>query len=124
MNLMLKTWFTLLLGFAIVPVAFAEAGEDADEATITVIEDGVTPDDVVKVIELPDHASAIGAAKSISGIDAANAAKDKSGETGRDFGQQISEEARNNISNEARAEAKQQARTDNPGGGSRHGPPH
>jgi hypothetical protein len=125
MNSIVKTLLTLLLGFAIVPAAFADAGEDADEATITVIEDGATPDDVVKVIELPDHASATAATKSASGIDAANAAKDKSGETGRDFGQQVSEDARNNnISDEARADAKQQGRSDNANGGNRRGPPH
>lgn len=124
MNSIVKTLLTLLLGFAIVPAAFADAGEDADEATITVIEDGATPDDVVKVIELPDHASATAAAKSASGIDTASAAKDKSGETGRDFGQQVSEEARNSISDEARADAKQQGRSDNANGGNRRGPPH
>lgn len=125
MNSMIRTLFTLLLGFAIAPVAFADAREDADEATITVIDDGATPDDVVKVIELPDHVSATAAAKSADGVDTANAAKDKSGETGRDFGQQVSEEARNNnISDEARADAKQQGRSDNANGGNRHGPPH
>jgi hypothetical protein len=125
MNSIVKMLLTLLLGFAIAPAAFADAGEDADEATITVIEDGATPDDVVKVIELPDHASATAATKSASGIDAANAAKDKSGETGRDFGQQVSEDARNdNISDEARADAKQQGRSDNANGGNRRGPPH
>jgi hypothetical protein len=124
MNPIFKTLFAVLLGFAIAPVAFADAGEDADEATITVIEDGATPDDVVKVIELPDRASATAAAKSASGIDTANAAKDKSDETGRDFGQQVSEEARNNISAEARADAKQQGRSDSASGGSRHAPPH
>ena len=125
MNSIIRTLFTLLIGFAIAPAAFADAGEEADEATITVIEDGATPDDVVKVIELPDHASATGVAKSASGIDTANAAKDKSGETGRDFGQQVSEEARSNsISDEARADAKQQGRSDSASGGSRHAPPH
>lgn len=124
MNSIFKTLFMLLLGLALAPAAFADAGEDADEATITVIEDGATPDDVVKVIELPDHASATAAVKSASGMDTANAARDKSGETGRDFGQQVSEEARNNISDEARADAKQQGRSDAASGGSRHGPPH
>jgi hypothetical protein len=125
MNSIVKTLLTLLLGFAIAPAAFADAGEDADEATITVIEDGATPDDVVKVIELPDHASATAAAKSAAGVDTASAAKDKSGETGRDFGQQVSEDARNNnISDEARADAKQQGRSDNANGGNRRGPPH
>lgn len=124
MNSICKWLFALLLGVAIAPAAFADAGDDADEATITVIEDGATPDDVVKVIELPDHAAATAAAKAASGADTANAAKDKSGESGRDFGQQVSEDARNNISDEARADAKQQGRSDNAGGSNRHGPPH
>ena len=43
----------LLLLLAAMPVA--HAGPD-DEATITVVDEGDTPDDVVKVIELPDQA--------------------------------------------------------------------
>lgn len=125
MNSICRWVFALVLGVGIAPAAFADASDDTDEATITVVEDGATPDDVVKVIELPDQASATAAAKAASGIDTANAAKDKTGESGRDFGQQVAEDARSkNISDEARADAKQQGRSDNAGGNNRHAPPH
>jgi hypothetical protein len=98
-----------------------------DEATITVVDDGDTPDDVVKVIELPARASASGVAKSASGIDTANSAKDKSGDSSRDFGQQISEDARSkNVSDQVRADAKQQGKSEargNNAGGNGHAPP-
>jgi len=119
--------FVVLLGVAIIPAAHADAAADMDEATITVVDDGDTPDDVVKVIELPDQASATGAAKSASGIATANSAKDKSADSGRDFGQQVSEDARSkNISDQVRADAKQQGNSEargNNAGGNGHAPP-
>ena len=115
--------FVVLLGVAITPVAYADGIADVGEATITVVDDGDTPDDVVRVIELPDQASATGAAKSASGIATANSAKEKSGVSGRDFGQQVSEDARsNNISDQVRADAKQQGNSEARGNG--HAPPH
>jgi hypothetical protein len=123
----LELIFVLLLGLAIAPVAHADAAAGMDEATITVVDDGDTPDDVVKVIELPARASASGVAKSASGIDTANSAKDKSGDSSRDFGQQISEDARSkNVSDQVRADAKQQGKSEargNNAGGNGHAPP-
>ena len=78
----------LFLAVLTAQVARADAG---DEATITVVDEGATPEDVVKVIELPDRAAAT-AAKA-TGSESPNN-KDKSGASGRDFGQQVSEEAR------------------------------
>ena len=127
MKLKLELIFVLLLGLAIAPVAHANAAAGMDEATITVVDDGDTPDDVVKVIELPARASASGVAKSASGIDTANSAKDKSGDSSRDFGQQISEDARSkNVSDQVRADAKQQGKSEargNNAGGNGHAPP-
>jgi len=120
--------FVVLLGVVIIPVAHADAAADMDDPTITVVGDGETPDDVVRVIELPDQASATAAAKAVSGIDTANSAKDKSGDSGRDFGQQVSEDARSkNISDQVRADAKQQGNSEARGsnaGGNGHAPPH
>ena len=120
----------LFLAVLTAQVARADAG---DEATITVVDEGATPEDVVKVIELPDRAAAT-AAKA-TGSESPNN-KDKSGASGRDFGQQVSEEARDkDVDNDvdkdlkdlARDEAKHQGKgnshNDDPGG-NRHGPPH
>ena len=120
----------LFLAVLTAQVARADAG---DEATITVVDEGATPEDVVKVIELPDRASAT-AAKA-TGSESPNN-KDKSGASGRDFGQQVSEEARDkdvdkdvdkDLKDLARDEAKHQGKgnshNDDPGG-NRHGPPH
>jgi hypothetical protein len=115
----------LLLGFvAVVPAAYAAPD---DEATITVVDEDATPDDVVRVIELPDRASRSAAANSAHGTGTANNAADKSGESGREFGQQTSEDARNrDLKDQAKADARQagksDARNDN-AGGNRHGPP-
>ena len=124
----------LFLAVLTAQVARADAG---DEATITVVDEGATPEDVVKVIELPDRASAT-AAKA-TGSESPNN-KEKSGASGRDFGQQVSEEARDkdvekdvdkdvdkDLKDLARDEAKHQGKgnshNDDPGG-NRHGPPH
>ncbi|HTK98121.1 MAG TPA: hypothetical protein VL379_08865 [Pseudomonadales bacterium] len=124
----------LFLAVLTAQVARADVG---DEATITVVDEGATPEDVVKVIELPDRAAAT-AAKA-TGSESPNN-KDKSGASGRDFGQQVSEEARDkdvekdvdkdvdkDLKDLARDEAKHQGKgnshNDDPGG-NRHGPPH
>lgn len=113
----------LFLGAAITCAAAHAEAEDADEATITVVEEGATPDDVVNVIELPDHAAATATDKAAGGLDTANSAK----ENGSDFGKQVSEDARNNRGAQVREDAQQQAhsdaRNDNPGG-NRRTPPH
>lgn len=117
---------SIFLCLAVLLFASSMARADSgDEATITVVDEGATPDDVVKVIDLPDRASAN--ASKTTGADATSNGKDKSAEAGREFGQQVSEEARNkDLKDLARDEAKQQgkgnSRNDDPGG-SRHGPP-
>jgi hypothetical protein len=121
MNRIPKLLLSVALAVAIAPVA--QAATD-DEATITVVEEGETPDDVVKVIALPERAATEGKTKSASGIDTANSAKDKSG-SGRELGEQVSAEARDMADekrNEAADQARNDARNDNAGGANRHGP--
>ena len=60
MTLKLVSNFLAVLLLAVAPFALADAG---DEATITVVDEGDTPEDVVKVIELPEK-SVPSAAKS------------------------------------------------------------
>jgi hypothetical protein len=108
------------------PPAFAAGAASDDDVTIMVVDESATPDDVVKVIELPAQTSANANAKGGYG-ETANNASDKS-ESGRDLGQQISEDARANANDQARSDAAQQARNDarndNAGGTNRHGSPH
>ena len=114
------------LALAWVPAAVAD---EADEATITVIDEGDTPEDVARVIELPPSASATATNKAGSaGSDAPNGMKGASTESGRDFGQQVSQDARSgNIADEVRAdaakEARGEARGNSGGGSSKHSPP-
>ena len=117
----------VLLAAAWVPAAVAD---EADEATITVIDEGETPEDVARVIELPPSASATASKKAGSaGSDAPNGVKAASTESGRDFGQQVSQDARSgNVADEVRADAAKEARGEargNNGGGSsnKHSPP-
>ena len=121
MNALLRLFLSVALTVAIAPVA--QAATD-DDATITVVDEGETPDDVVKVIALPEHAAVEGKTKGASGIDTANGAKDKSG-SGRDFGEEKSSEARDKADekhNEAADQARNDARNDNAGNGKGHGP--
>jgi hypothetical protein len=117
-----------LLALLATPLAnAAESADVDDEATITVIDDGVTPDDIVRVIELPDPASVAGSGKAAGGVGAANGAPGQSGASGREFGQQTAEEARSrNNAEQVRAEAKQQGRSEARGDNAsdkRRGPP-
>ncbi len=114
----------LCLSLALFASSMARA-DSGDEATITVVDEGATPDDVVKVIDLPDRAAS-NASKTV-GAGAISNGRDKSAESGREFGQQVSEDARSmDLKDLARDEAKQQgkgnSRNDDPGG-NRHGPP-
>lgn len=102
----------LLAGLSMNPAAYADEPNDAADATITVVDEGATPDDVVKVIELPQPAAATGGDKSSKGGATATAAKDKSGGTGHESGKQVSEEARANNGAQVREDAKQQAHND------------
>jgi hypothetical protein len=80
-----------------------------DDDTMMVVEQGATPEDIVKVIELPVFAAASAQEKSASGHEIANQAKT----LGKEFGQQIAEDAKNNnISEQVRDDIKQNARRD------------
>jgi hypothetical protein len=113
----------VLTVLTVTPIARAGLG---DEATITVVEEGAAPEDVVKVIELPPPASATAATKSAFGTDAASSAKDKSAGGGHEFGQEISEDAHSRdmsdqVRSDAREQGKNETRNDN-AGSNRHGP--
>src|SRR5262249_758732 len=60
----------------------AWAGPSADDVTITVVDEGATPNDVVKVIELPDRVNL--APKNSRGDTGKGATKDPGKDTGRD----------------------------------------
>jgi hypothetical protein len=117
----------LFVGLLMTSSVYADDAQEADDPTITVVGEGDTPDDVVKVIELPSHAATAAAAKSASGVSTANAAQNKTGESGRDFGQQVSEDARTNNGAQVREDAQQQAHSDarnDNASDKRHTPPH
>jgi hypothetical protein len=117
-----------LLGLLSLPLAHAADEADAEDATITVVDDDATPDDIVRVIELPDPAAGQGNANTATGPQNVNAAQGGSAAAGHDFGQQTAEEARSrNNAEQVRAEAKQQGRSEARGDNAsdnRRGPPH
>ena len=86
------------------PSAYADGiGSDP---TITVIEEGEGPDDIVKAISLPDHLTA--GAQTGNASEAAASANAEA----RNFGHQVSQDARDG--------ARTEVRTDNPAR-TRHG---
>jgi hypothetical protein len=135
--------FLVLLLLAAVPAAYADAG---DEATITVVDEGDTPEDVVRVIELPQKVTATAAkpasensnAKDNNAKDnkenkeqASTETTDKAGESATDSGTQAVQEAKDakelnkDLKEQAKEEAKQQGKKgahDDNGGGKGHGP--
>lgn len=93
--------FSLLAVFALSSPAHAN-----DDDTMTVVEEGATPDDIVKVIELPSFAAPSAQGNAAFGQQTANQAK-----TGKQFGQQMADEAKsNNISEQVRDDILQNAR--------------
>jgi hypothetical protein len=123
MTLKVKLIWALAAGMALAPLAHADESQSIDDATITVVEEGDTPDDVVNVIDLPASAAPNALQNSAAGQDTANSAK----ENANDFGQQVAEDARGNaVSDQAREDAKQQGRSEARGdnaGDKRRGPP-
>jgi hypothetical protein len=75
-------WLALMLASALL------SGQAlAEDLTMEIIEDGVTPEDIVSQIQLPAAASAVAQENAEFGLDTANAAR----EDGRAFGQRIAE---------------------------------
>src|SRR5262245_54632236 len=60
-----RTLQLVLCAIAIAATPYAMARPSADDVTITVVDEGATPDDVVRVIELPDRAAAKAAATNV-----------------------------------------------------------
>ena len=62
-----------LFSVALMPAMAADEPEnDADEVTITVLEEGATPADIISIIELPEAAAEEGVEASRKGLDTAN----------------------------------------------------
>src|SRR5688572_28812375 len=102
MTVKFKTPLILVAALAWGPALYAADAPPAD--TITVVEEDATPEDVVSTITLPEKASAKAVEASKKGLDTANAARELGGnstaaevrELGREFGESMAEEARQN----------------------------
>jgi hypothetical protein len=112
----IKSSLILAAGLALCPALYAADAPPTD--TITVVEEGSTPDAVVRTIALPEKASATAVEKSTKGLETANAARELRGnataaearEQGREFGQRTAEQARqSNPSAQMREAAKEAA---------------
>src|SRR5512139_1246008 len=97
-------WLILsIAGVLTSPMVYAE-DTAMDEDTVTVVDEGETPEDVANTITLPDAASDVAHERAAFGQGVANQAHEQAQELGRDFGQDVSEQARNReLSNEIRA---------------------
>jgi hypothetical protein len=83
-----------LVGLLLSPIGYAD---EVTDDTVTVVDEGNTPADVANLISLPDAASDSGREHSQLGLGVANQARD----LGREFGQQMSEQARDAHANAA-----------------------
>lgn len=96
------------------------AAETAPTDTITVVEEGATPEQVVSTITLPAKASEKAVEASKKGLDTANAARELGGnstaaearEQGREFGERTAAEARQSNPGAQVSEAASEARND------------
>lgn len=71
-------------------VCSAAHGQDAppaEEDTMMVVEEGMTPEDIVRVIQLPERAAATAGERAAKGLGAANSAR----QDGRTFGQSMAD---------------------------------
>jgi hypothetical protein len=82
------------IGFAIAGLVLSPIGhaDDATDATITVVVESDTPEDVAKTV--PDAASDTADERAAFGLDVAGQAQDQARDLGREFGQSMSEQAR------------------------------
>ncbi len=99
----------LLTAFALSSTANA-----ADDDTMMVVEEGATPEDIVRVIQLPDRASPAAGKSSAFGKDKSNDAK----ALGKEFGKQMAEEAKSRnakekVRDDMRYNARREARGSN-----------
>lgn len=76
------------------PAAAGWAQQQDLEVTMGVVPANGTPEAVTKEIKLPDAASPQGQESSAFGLGVANQAREMRGELGRDFGQEVSQAAR------------------------------
>jgi len=108
-----KFWLMLsLAGCLCAPFAYADDATMEDD-TVTVVDDGETPEDVTNQITLPDSASETAQEHSAFGQGVSALARDKGELTGHDFGQQVSEQARaRELGNEVREDLQSNQRSD------------
>jgi hypothetical protein len=101
MNTKLTLTGLLLLGLAMNPLAYASD----EEGTMNVVEDGQTELDVLEYValEAPND-------NAVFGTDVANMARDPDGLSGREFGDWVSEQVRQDVHQEAVREARAGAR--------------
>jgi hypothetical protein len=85
----------VVLAFALVPAGAAWAQQDDLDVTMKVVPADASAGAAMSEISLPAAASAQGQAASSFGQGVANQAHDMKGELGREFGQAVSEAARN-----------------------------
>lgn len=113
MNAKLNLTLLLAAGLALSPLAHA-ADEEADD-TMTVVEEGQAPEDVVQTLALPDDASDQARESAAFGLDTANRAR----EGGRELGEEMAERARGGDRGEEIRDTVGDARSDR--GGDRGG---
>ena len=101
--------FLLALGLIVSPAVLAAEADDGREDTMIMVQEGGTPDDVVNIIALPTFTSETAVEKAAKGQEKANSARD----LGREFGQQMAEDAKsNNMGEQIRENLGQNARRD------------
>jgi len=108
---MRKSLYTLLwitVSWLAASVAYAE-GDGAREDTLVVVEEGASPDDIMNVIDLPFSAAPQAGDHSPAGRSNAHDAKSY----GKEFGQQMADEAKSkNVGQSIRDEMQQSRRQD------------
>jgi len=90
------------------------ASQNSDDDTMTVVEEGAMPDDIVNVIQLPPRASPAAG----ENVQRGSANADEAVQTGGSFGRQIADEARakdpgEQIRDDIRQNQRRDARGDN-----------
>lgn len=105
MNAKLNLSLLLTAGLIMSPAVYAD---DETEDTMTVVEEGQTPEDVVHTLALPEDASDQARESAAFGLDTANRAR----EDGRAFGQEMAERARGGDVGEQIRETVGDARSD------------
>jgi hypothetical protein len=98
----------LMLGIAAllsVPLAHADDSTTTVDTSIVVADDGESASDVVNHIALPDSASDTASEHAAFGQSVANQAHDRGDMTGREFGQSVADQVRQDVQGNQHAAA-------------------